>query len=267
MEVRLDNIIQKKLEEKLTNGEIEKTVSNALDKCIDEIINDMFSRYNSSLRGELIEKLQPVLSNAIANSTVEGLSSKLTLLINKIMEGKEITSIDEECDNYSNLKEVTGNNAYKFDQEIKLSEIFKMYKDFVEKKAENLSYNTDELEYDDGEANVYWNLELEELDEDEENKHSYFSSNRYRIFKLSARPENDDNIEEDEYNFDIKFKIYKNYNDKCRLQLLGELNINDLIHAPKFILDLYQISNKCCTIIIDKAHFSDDVCVSVEQEY
>ena len=244
-------------------------MANAIDKCITDIVDNMFTKYDSPLKKELEAKLSPIMQNAIANSTVEGLVDKLTILINKALENKEINNVAEAYDRYSGFEKVTGGNKkFDFRQEIKLSDIFKMYKEFVEKQAERLSYNTDDLEYDDGSAGVYWNLELEEInDDEEENRHSYFSNHKDRIFKLSARPDNDSDIDEDEYNLDISFKIYNSYSNELRLQLLGELNVNDLIHAPKFVLDLYSISSNWCKIVIDKSYMSEEICIEVEQEY
>ena len=269
MDIKLNEIIENKLNEKFTNGEIDKIMANAIDKCITDIVNDMFTRYDSPLKKELEAKLSPIMQNAIANSTVEGLVDKLTVLINKALENKEINDVTETYNRYRGFDEVTGGNK-KFDyrQEIKLSDIFKMYKDSIEKQTEKLSYNTDDLEYEEGSASVYWNIELEEIEQDEEeNRHSYFSNNKDRIFKLSARPDNDSDIDEDEYNLDMSFKIYTSYDNTCRLALLGELNVNDLIHAPKFVLDLYSISSKYCKIVIDKTYMNEEICIEVEQEY
>ena len=270
MDIKLNEIIENKLNEKFTNGEIDKIMANAIDKCITDIVDNMFTRYDSPLKKELEAKLSPIMQNAIANSTVEGLVDKLTVLINKALENKEINDVTEAYDRYSGFEKVTGGNIkFEFRQEIKLSNIFEMYAKFVEKEAERLSYNTDDLNYDDGKAYVYWNLELEEVtdDEDEENRHSYFYNSKDRIFKLSARPDNDSDIDENEYNLDISFKIYNSYDNTYRLGLLGELNVNDLIHAPKFVLDLYSISSNWCKIVIDKSYMSEEICIEVEQEY
>lgn len=108
MDIKLNEIIENKLNEKFTNGEIEKKISSALDNCFDGIINDMFTRYDSPLKKELEEKLSPIIKNAIANSTVEGLVDKLTILINKALENKEINNIAETYDRYSGFEKVIG---------------------------------------------------------------------------------------------------------------------------------------------------------------
>lgn len=266
MEIKLDEIIQNKLEEKFTNGEIEKRVSEALDKCLSDIIGDMFSSYSSPLKKELEEKLQPVISNAIANSTIEGLVDKLTILINKSIENKEISEISKSFDRYGSFEQITGNDiTIKYKQKIKLSEIFEMYKNFVEKEIEKFDYNDEDWEYDEGRETVYWKTSLEKIEEDSENK--WWHTDSGDTYKLSARPDNEDDIDEGNYNLDIGFKIYKNYDNKYRLRLLGDLTVNDLINAPKFILDLYAISRNYCDIEIDKNWFESTVDATIEKEY
>ncbi len=270
MEIKLNEIVEKCLDEKFTSGEIEKSISNAIDKSLNDIIDNLFMGYNSPLKTQLEEKLEPVISNAIAKSSMDGFVDKLTIMINKFIGEKEISKVVELNERYSSFDDVLGSDKkYHYGDIVKLSEIFEMYKEWIALQIENLSYNDDDWNYDDGVENVTWNVALEEIEDDLEDNHSYFKSRDRRLtkYKLMARPDNEDNIDDDEYNFDIVFGIRSFYDGKRILELDSNLMISDLTHLPKFILTLFNISSNYVPIEEDKSYFNDFVEATIEREY
>lgn len=270
MDIKLNDIVQNIIEEKFNNGEITNLLSNAIDKALNDVVNDLFTSYNSPLKKQLEEKLNPIVSTAIANGNIDGITEKLTILINENINNSEIGRITDMANRYNALSSVLGEKTKtKFGDKINLSTIFGEYKKWIESEAESLSYNDDDWDYDEGYEYVEWNVELHAIDyyEDEYNKpHYYGNKDKDKRYRLSARPEETDIIDEDDYNFDIDFVIHTNYSGEKVLMIDNNLSINDLIHAPKFILNLYSISSYYRPIIIDKDSFCDSVEVKIERQ-
>lgn len=255
--VNLNKMCEEIIDDKFKNGDIEKILENCISKGLEDVIKDMFNSYHSPLQKQLEEKLQPVLSKAIADSSVEGLIDKLKIIIDNAVKNKEIAdiiTINEE------LNKVTGLPKYNYKDKVSLSTIFEEYKKFVQ---ENISPNYDidksELEFYDGSADVQVNVELSNLSED----YNYYGSSFDKSTKyvLTAKPENDEEFDSD-LKLDIKFSIsYDNY-----LSIdLNDITLKDICNLPKFILWLYNIQRQWVKIAIDEIYFKDEITISVEE--
>ena len=267
MDIKLNEIVQNILEEKFNSGEITNLLSNAIDKALNDVVNNLFTSYKSPLKNQLEEKLNPIVSTAIANGNIDGITEKLTILINENIKNSEIGRITDMAERYNALNSVLGEKTKtKCGDKINLSTIFDDYKKWIESEVEDLSYNDDDWDYDEGYEYVEWNVELSEVDDDYDKPHYYGSNDKDKRYRLSARPDDTDVIDEDDYNFDIDFIIHTNYSGEKVLIIDRNLSVNDLIHAPKFILNLYSISSYYRPIIIDKNSFCDSVEVRIERQ-
>lgn len=267
-DIKLNEITQKVLSEKLENGFIEKKISESLDKCLGDVIESMFSRYDSPLKKQLVEKLEPIISLSIADSTFEGLTTKLTIIINDLIEKSEFSKIND----LEKLNKVLGSDRKAFDKNpVKLSEIFEKYNKWLEKELEKQHYNQDELDFDDGSATVYFDTSLEIVneDDDKENDRLYFSRRRNEEkYRLKCEIENTDVLSyESDFHYDIEFSLYESYDGKKRINISRDLTIDELSNLPPFILYLYNLHNNYIDIIVDKTYFTDEIVIDVEYEY
>ena len=223
MEQLLSEVFKKELEKKFDEGKIQELISASIDKCLNDIISNLFNRYDSELKKQLEEKIKPVISNVIADSSMEGYVEKLTILTEKFINNREISSV-VDLNKENNFNSILGlTKQYSSKDTVKLSTIFYMYKEWLKSQLENLSYNTDDFDWDDGVEYVNWEIGLEYITEDEDRKHSYFRHSADDTYRLYARPEDESLLEYEDYNFDIYFTIYKSYNGDKHINISGDI--------------------------------------------
>lgn len=265
MEQMLSEVFKEILEKKFKDGEIEKLISASIDKCLADIINNLFSRYDSDLKKQLEEKVRPVISNVIADCDMTGYVEKLTILTNQLINQREISNVVDLKDKM--FDESLGRvKKYNHNDKECISNIFKMYKDWVQGQLKDLKYNDEDWDYDDGVEYVIWNVGIEQIEEEETN-HRYFKNYECK-YRLYARPENEDDVSEfEDYDFNIEFSIYKGYTDKKYLSLDGDITLKELSRLPKFLIDLYYISTQYVEINQDIYDREEDVEIEIEKEY
>lgn len=257
----IEQIITEKFEEKITNGDFEKIINEKLESLINQSLDNL-TGWNSDLEKQLKARLKPVLETAIANSNLDNILDKITLLLNNVLansELKECSKLNKEIENYLVYK----NSKIKYGEKIKLSDIFNKYVEFAKKECEKLDFDQDDLEFDGGSATVYFTACLEEKNDDE--KRSYFSTyNADRRFILRVIPDDyDEDSNHDMPELDIEFKI-DNYG---YLYLLEDISINRLSSYPAFIWFLIRLTQTTYQIDIDKKALSEEFSVDVEREY
>ena len=251
------------IKNKFADGTVENIISKAIENALNDVIKNMLNGYNSTLKQALESKLKPILETSIANSSVEGLTDKLTMLINGFIADKELSDINIINDN---LSKYVGLKKYRYNDTVKISEIFKQYQKWLEEELKNISFDRDELDFDEGSASCYFDCKLEYI-EIEENK-SFFGHKYEDEYSLTVEPQNEDEIisySEEDYNF--KFKLKKAYDEKYyRLKIDTDFTLSDLPNIPSFILYLYNIAKNCVNIELDKTYLSDELCIEVEYE-
>ena len=265
MEQMLSEVFKEILEKKFEEGYINTLVSESIDKCLKDVVNNLFTRYDSELKKQLEEKIKPVISNAIANSDMEGYVEKLTILTNQLINQRELSDISQfKSDCFDDI--LGASKKYKYGDTETLSSILNMYKEWVEPQLKDLKYNDEDWSYDDGVGYVDWTIGIEEVEEEDET-HSYFKSKESK-YRLYTRPDDPDIISEyEDYDFDIVFSLYKGYDHKLHLSIDGNITLRELAYLPKFLVTLYYISSKCCYIEEDIYDKSFDVEVEIEKEY
>ena len=267
-DIKLNEIALKVLNDKFNDGTIEKKISDSIDKCLNDVIESMFSRYDSPLKKQMQEKLQPIISLGIAHSTFEGLTGKLSIIINDLIEKSEFSKIT----NLESLHSVLGCERKSCDSKpVTFSEIFKKYNEWLKKELEIEQYEQDELEFDDGSATVYFNTSLEKVEDDDENPNDRLFLSSFRKadkYRLKCEIDNEDVLSSySAFHYDIEFSICDSYNGKKRIDISRNLTIQELRNLPPFMLYLYDLSSNFIDIEIDKTYLTDEIDIEVEQEY
>lgn len=255
----IEQIITEKFEEKIANGDFEKIINEKLESLINQSL-DRLTGWDSDVEKQLKARLKPVLETAIADSKLDNILDKITLLLNNVLansELKECSKLNKEIENYLVYK-----NSQKYGEKIKLSDIFDKYVEFAQKECEELDFDKDDLEFDCESATVYFTAYLEEKDEE---KKGYFSRyNQDRRFILRVIPDDyDEDSNHDMPKLDIEFKIDNN----GYLYLLEDISINRLSSYPSFIWFLIRLTQTTYKIDIDKRELSEEFSVEVEREY
>lgn len=264
----LNDLVNKVIDDKLASGEIYDVIAKKVDNVIETAISDIFSSYrDTSLSKLLKEELEPILGAAIKNANLSKNISLLTTLIDKLCDDREMLSISRPSHVFDDL---LGKNE-KLPKIIKLSEIFEKYTKWLENELESLSFDKDNLDFDDGYAYVEFDIELDSLndDEDERREHTWYSDSNRHGYILTCTPVNEDDLlYSNDMEHNIIFYLRKSYSDKSKYNLevdLGTATINDLINMPAFVYYLYRISREYVLIELDKGYFSDTLSVSVDQ--
>ena len=256
----IEQIITEKFEEKIINGDFEKIINEKLESLISQSL-DRLTGWGSDVEEQLKARLKPVLEAAIANSNLDNILDKITLLLNNVLansELKECSKLNKEIEDYLVYK-----NSQKYGEKIKLSDIFEKYVEFAKKECEKLNFDQDDLAFDGSSATVYFTAYLEEKTDDE--KRSYFSRyNTERRFILRVIPDDyDEDSSHDMPDLDIEFKI----DNSGYLYLLEDIAINRLSSYPSFIWFLIRLTQTTYKIDIDKRELSEEFYVEVEREY
>lgn len=256
----IEQIITEKFEEKIINGDFEKIINEKLESLISQSL-DHLTGWGSDVEEQLKARLKPVLETAIADSNLDNIRDKMTLLLNNVLansELKECSKLNKEIEDYLGYK-----TNQRYGEKIKLSDIFNKYVEFAKKECEKLNFDQDDLEFDGSSATVYFTAYLEEKTDDEE-KRGYFSRYKDTRFILRVIPDDyDEDSSHDMPELDIEFKIDK-YGD---LYLLEDISINRLSSYPSFIWFLIRLTQTTYKIDIDKRELSEEFLVEVEREY
>lgn len=246
------------IKNKFSDGTVENIISKAIENALNDVIKNMLNGYNSALKQALESKLKPILETSIANSSVEGLTSKLTMLLNGYIKDSELNDAIKITDD---LSKYVGLKKYKYGESVKMSEIFKEYNNWLEKELTYLSFDKDELEFDEGTACCYFDTKLEEI---ENNEVSYWGE-KDKEYSLTVIPQNEDTvIGSIDYNF--KFKLHKaSYDNNYTIKLNTDFSLSDLPRIPSFVLYLYNLSKQYVRIELDKSYISNEVEIEVEE--
>lgn len=255
----IEQIITERFEEKINNGDFEKIINEKLDSLVKETLNSL-TGYSSPLKKQLEERLKPVLETAVANSNLDNILDKMTLLLNNVLASSELKKASELQNNIEEY--LTYSRREKYGDSIKLSEIFKKYVEFAKNECEQLDFDESNLDFDEGYEIMYFTASLEEV-EDEEKKRSYFSR-RYsnRKFILKTTPNDYDETDSHEMpELDIEFEV----DSLGYLNLCETINVNRLAGYPSFIWFLIRLSQTFHKIEIDKDGIEEEIEVKVER--
>lgn len=253
----MDKIIEKVFNEKMNNGSFEKIINEKLDDMFRRVLDDMCG-YCGESKKLLEQKIEPLLNSCIENYNFGDYALKLNDAFNDIIKNSDYFAAERMRLGFDKLSGSA--NQVKFGSEIKLSEIFDKYTDFIEEcfdesDVEDILNEGDEDKY----CVINCFSELKNIEG------TVFSRRDNKILTLSNE------LAEDNAKMAIKSKIeveiIKSYDGTHRLDFNSNIPLSELDNVPGFILYLMQVKNKCCKIIIDKEYISEDVSLTFEYEY
>lgn len=254
----IEQMITERFEEKINNGDFEKIIDEKLDTLI-RLSLDNLTSWGAPLKKQLEERLKPVLETAVANSDLDNILDKMTLLLNNVLANSELK---KSLKLQNNLEEYLTYSKGKYDENLKLSEIFNKYVEFAQNECEILNFEEDDLDFEEGTAHIYFTASLEEVEEDEK-KRGYFSRYSDRKFILKTRPNDYDESDNHEMpELDIEFKI----DSLGYLSLCEDISINRLANYPAFIWFLIRLSQTSYKIEIDRTSFEEEFEVPIDED-
>lgn len=259
----MKDLINDLLEMKMADGTIRNIVSEKIDKLIKDVCDDL-TGYGGEIKKKMKEYIEPVMVDAIERSNFKEYTVKLTEIIN---DGLKNSSLDSYNTLVKNVRNLLGEDKkYEFGQDVKLSDIFEEYIEFVETHISKDDIDEDDLysaEYD----SKYTEVECKcYIDDDIDDEH-YFGSRKNTKHIVLTNSVADDK-EDVARKTTIKFDVYKSYDGKMYLSLnSSNIAIEELKTLPEFIIKLITMKNNWCNIILDETRIYKTVEVTFEGEY
>ena len=240
----LEKRIQEVVSRKMNDGTIEKMIEEQMEKAVKTALDDVFG-YGGNGKKLLKEKFDEVMCPAIENHDFNKYIVKLDSVLTEIINNTNLTENKQILDNFSHLMK---DEDFK---EIKLSEVFKQYCDYVSKYV-----STDDLEVYTDDSPSYQDVNVAM----ELTKTGYFS-NRI-IVKFSC--------EEDEKLTTI-IGLYERDSNNYGISTIesdGMINIdiNSLHYMNSFEIFIRKLKRCYANIVIDCSDMSEEVEVEAEPE-
>ena len=242
----LEKRIQETVSRKMNDGTIEKMIEEQMEKAVKTALDDVFG-YSGEGRKLLKEKFDTVMCPAIENHDFNKYVTKLDSVLTEIINNTRLADNKQILDNFSYLMKDEDI------KEIKLSEIFEKYCEYVSKNIDtsNLEVYTDDRP----------SYEMVEACMEVENESRIFGDNDYNIRFYCEKDEQ----------LEMRIKLYKGYCDDYKILLIGnktdnDINIQSLRYMSKFELFLRKIKGSYVSIDIDCGDMSEEVEVEAEPE-
>ena len=232
----IEQNIAEMLQVKLTDGTIEKVIEEKLTKCIGECMENMF-RWSGPAK-ELIEnKLKETMVPAIEEHDFSDYTLKLDAVLTEIINSTTLQDNKKILDNFKSL-------MIEDKQEIKLSDIFAKWYNYVAKNVETSGLD---INYDDGVSYDYVPIEM--TVEDVENCSNYGPDKKIVRFTC----EHDENM-------NLQFEVYKyDFMKGYEISGYGIVDLNSLKNINDMQIFLLKLGRNSTKITIDKEYIEGGV--------
>ncbi len=258
----MQDLINKVFEEKMQDGTIEKIVSEKIDEMVRKICSDQMG-YSGAAKKAMEEKLNPLILQAVERCDLSSMVTKITMLLNASLQGSEVEHYHNVLESAQNL--FGANDAIKALREkrvVKLSEIFKEYKNYLKHIYDRDDFDSLDIESD--ENGPYASVECAMTVATEEKNPYGWRKPGYEV-ELSTEKSDD---EKNGKSGDIRFKLNWNY-DNTELHLYADfrsLSLSDLRYCPSFIIYLAAIEREYIKVEIDMYEDDDTVYIHFDRE-
>ncbi|KRL02499.1 hypothetical protein [Liquorilactobacillus capillatus] len=152
----LENKILSSMSNYLASQEVTKKIENAVKKATDDVIEDLFTSYQSPVKEIIDKNLRSGLLKQMKNTDYSQSVVSLELLVRQVIK-------QASAENNNTLKRFKDWATFEPPEKVKTSEIFGRYLKFVE---ENIDTSELEVEFDDGPSfdGGVVNMEIESCD-------------------------------------------------------------------------------------------------------
>ena len=245
--MNLEENIKDVIQTKLSDGTIEKIISEKLEKGINDAMDDLFRSYGDVgkvIKAKATENHVPVIDNHDFSDHIVKLDSILTEIVNTtcLVENKQLLE---------NFKELMIEEDRKV---IKSSELFEEYCKYV---AENVSTSNLEVNTDDGEPTyeqVHCTMEIEK----EEGR----SWSDFEKANIVFECEEDENM-----NFIIPVSRWQKYdNEKWTIDYKSNQTIMSLRYMSDFEVFITKLNRCFCKVVVDNYEEEDWVTPKAKPE-
>lgn len=246
----LEKNIQEMIEKKLNDGTVEKLVEDAFEKSINRAVEDLFSSYgevSKVLKEQLKEVMVPYIEEYDFSEYITKVDHVLTELVKN--------STKEHHKLLENFKMLMAPEKI---EEIRVSEIFEIWQQFVAKEVD-----TSELEVHVEDEPYYQNVSvtLEVVEDD-----SRFSSSSFDYMNIVMQCEEDEKLKQvipisrwiSSYSNNEHFTVSAAHDDNISFKSLRHLD-----EFKCFVVRLSQLHTK---IIVDTYMGEEEVEVQAEPE-
>lgn len=240
--MNLENSIKDVIAKKLEDGTVEKLIAEELEKGIRKSLEDLFG-YGGEAKKVIKEKIESVMVPYLERYDYSDYILKLDTVLVEILQN---TALDNKKI-LENFKELID---YKAVKEIKVSDIFDKYMDYVSKHIDTSNL---EIDYDDGVNYEYVDVTMEvEYCEDRD-----WSS--FKDAKIVFECEHDEDM-----NVEIRLKKFREYDWTITSQSIHD--ISSLRHLDEFQIFLMNLAQSGTKIIIDEDYAEESVRPDAEPE-
>lgn len=245
--MNLEESVKDIIQSKLSDGTIEKIISEKLEKGVNDAMNELFSCYGDV--GKLIKnKTKEVLIPAIESYDFSDSVVKLDVVLSEILKQTALTDNKKILENF---KELMIEPEYK---EIKLSELFEIYCNYV---RENV--NTSELEINDEDGYPRYKDVICLAYVERQDRKSW-SSFEYATLTFECD-------EDEDMNFTIMIDRWCDYDgDKWNIDIKIHEDMKALRLMNSFELMLLKLSRSNCKLILDSEECEDYITPEAEPE-
>lgn len=245
--MNLEQSVKDVIETKLSDGTIEKIISEKLEKGVNEAMEDLFRSYGD-IGKTIKDKVKEVMVPAIERHDFSGYIVKLDSVLTEVVNS---TALVENKTLLENFKDLMIEEDIK---EIKTSDIFDKWCKFV---AEEVETSGLEVNTDDGEPTYETvNCKMEVEYNDRKSWSDIKSANI--IFECA----NDEKM-----NFMIPISCWSKYDgDKWSIDYLADMDIKSLRYMSSFEIFLLKLKRAFVKLTIDDEYSDEEVTPEAEPE-
>lgn len=240
--MNIERAIKDVIETKLQEGVIERLVAENLEKGINKSLESLLGSYGDVTK--VIEsKIKDVMVKQLSGYDYSKYIVKLDYILTEILKN---TALDNKKI-LENFKQFMTDE--KIPNDIKLSDIFEKYCDYVAKDID-----TSELEVNTDDTPTYEYVTVSFEVQEEEKKSWSLYSHATVFFEC----EKDEGV-----NFELRLSRW-NEDKHWRLDFVGTTDLTSLRHLNEFQIYLIKLAQNCTKVIIDK--YCDETEIQPEAE-
>lgn len=232
MENEILGVITKSFKEKIENGDFKKIVDKKLEDMMSSVLDDLV-RWNGPVKDYFKKQMEEIMMGVVKDTDFTEYCNVIKGIINQALPQ---TALPEYKTFVEGLQATLGKPTPKWNEKVKVSDIFNEYVKYVEEQ----SFSDDDLEdIDDGSSYINLAMRIEEDD------NSYYTT----AYKLCFYIDGHYNGDEDDYKFEVE--LTKSYGGEHHIRFQKD-KVSDYRHLLSFELYLLQLSNSFTDIVVDE---------------